>query len=45
MFHQILPITQEELEFKEENKTTDLLAEIFPEGSDVIETVLNRIKL
>jgi hypothetical protein len=44
LFHHILPITQEELEFKNENGTAALLERIFPKGCDEMEIIINRLK-
>ena len=44
LFHHVLPITQEELEFKNENGTAALLERIFPEGCDEMEVIINRLR-
>ena len=44
LFHHILPITQEELEFKNENGTEALLKRIFPKGCDEMDIMISRLK-
>ena len=44
LFHHILPITQEELEFKNENGTEALLKRIFPKGCDEMDIMTSRLK-
>lgn len=44
LFHHILPITQEELEYKNENGTAALLERIFPKGCDEMDIIISRLK-
>lgn len=44
LFHHILPITQDELEFKNENGTEALLKRIFPKGCDEMDIMISRLK-
>ena len=44
LFYHILPITQEELEFKNENGTEALLKRIFPKGCDEMDIMISRLK-
>lgn len=43
-FHQILPITGKELDYKYEKGTAEFLDSIFPEGCDVMEIIIDRLK-
>lgn len=43
VFHNLLPITAEEKAYKEEKGVYELLGHIFPEGCDVMETLLERM--
>ena len=44
-FHQILPITQEELEYKQEKGTAKFLDKVFAKNCDVMRTIINRFKI
>ena len=44
-FHQILPITQEELEYKQEKGTAKFLDKVFTKNCDVMRTIINRFKI
>ena len=41
-FHQILPITQEELDYKYEHGTPEFIESLFPKECDIMETILSR---
>lgn len=43
-FYHVFPITQEELEFKNENGTAALLERIFPKDCDEMEVIISRLK-
>ena len=43
-FFQLHPLTPEELEYKTEHGTSDLLGRIYPEGCDIMQTILDRMK-
>ena len=44
LFHHVFPITQEELEYKNENGTAALLERIFPKGCDEMDIIISRLK-
>jgi hypothetical protein len=44
LFHHVFPITQEELEYKNENCTAALLERIFPKGCDEMDIIISRLK-